>query len=249
MEPEDRVVLRLEGVRKAFGKKVVLAGLDLSVRRAEILVILGRSGAGKSLTLKTLTGLVRPDSGTITAFQRDVLTLDEREMRRLRRRFGYVFQGGALLNWLTAGENVALPLRENDLCPESEVPDRVHKALESVDLADAAPLYPDQLSGGMRKRVAVARSVAQEPVAILYDEPTTGLDPITTATIDRTILSTRDRTGLTSVVISHDLVSTWRIADRVAFLHEGQILACTSPEEFRARTEEPIRRFLDAQPE
>ncbi len=248
-ENGPRVVLRLEGVCKAFGAKKVLQGLDLEVRKGEILVILGRSGGGKSLTLKTLCGLVRPDAGRVTVFRQDLLSLDERDLRRLRRRIGYLFQSGALLNWMTAAENVALPLVENRLCPAGEVPERVRAALAVVDLADAADLMPDELSGGMRKRVALARALAQEPSALLYDEPTTGLDPITTATIDRLIVATRDRLGLTTVVISHDLDSTWRIADRVAMLHGGTIIVCAPPAEVRASGDPRVRRFLDALPE
>jgi phospholipid/cholesterol/gamma-HCH transport system ATP-binding protein len=246
---ESRVVLRLQDIRKSFGKNEVLRGLDLAVRKGEILVILGRSGSGKSLTLKTLVGLVRPDSGTVTCFKQDVLALPEKELRRLRSRIGYVFQSGALLNWMTAADNVALPLIENDLCAPGEVAGRVRDALAVVDLPDAGPLLPDQLSGGMRKRVALARAIVQEPSAILYDEPTTGLDPITTATIDRLIVATRDRVNVTTVVISHDLDSTFRMADRIAFLHEGRILACAPPDEFRASEIPEVRHFLDAQPE
>jgi phospholipid/cholesterol/gamma-HCH transport system ATP-binding protein len=244
-----RTVIRLKGVRKAFGEKVVLDDLDLEVRKSEILVILGGSGAGKSLTLKVMCGLVRPDAGSVTVFKQDLLSLDERDLRHLRRKFGYVFQSGALINWLSAEENVALPLQENDLCPPEEVEGRVRDSLAMVGLPEAGPLFPDQLSGGMRKRVALARGLAQQPLAILYDEPTTGLDPVSTATIDRVIKGTRDRTGLTSVVISHDLDSTFRIADRIAMLYEGRILACAPPEEFKALDLEPVRRFLQAVPD
>jgi phospholipid/cholesterol/gamma-HCH transport system ATP-binding protein len=244
-----RVVLRLRGIRKAFGDKVVLDGLDLEVRRSEILVILGRSGGGKSVTLKTLAGLVRPDAGEVMAFKQDVLALDERELRRLRRRFGYVFQSGALLNWMTAEQNVMLPLDESDTGTPGERLARVREVLALVDLPDAGPLFPDQMSGGMRKRVSLARALAQEPSAVLYDEPTTGLDPISTASIDRLITGTRDKTGLTSVVISHDLDSTFRIADRIALLHGGRIRAIADREAFRKLDDPEVRRFLDSQPE
>jgi phospholipid/cholesterol/gamma-HCH transport system ATP-binding protein len=253
MEPdtaaEPKVVLRLRGIRKAFGEKVVLDGLDLEVYKSEILVILGRSGGGKSLTLKSLAGLVRPDAGEVTAFKQDVLSLDDRELRRLRRRFGYVFQSGALLNWMTAAENIALPLEESDTGTPEERAARVREVLSLVELPDAGALYPDELSGGMRKRVSLARALAQSPSAILYDEPTTGLDPISTASIDRLIRATRDSTGLTSVVISHDLDSTFRIADRIALLHGGRIRAIAERDEFRKLPDPEVRRFLDAQPE
>ncbi len=243
-----RTVIRLEGVRKSFGEDVVLDGLDLEVRKSEILVVLGRSGAGKSVTLKVICGILRPDGGTVTAFKQDVAALDERGLRHLRERFGYVFQGGALLQWLTAEENIALPLVENDLCPPGEVEGKVRAALGMVDLRDAGALYPDQMSGGMRKRVALARAVVTEPNALLYDEPTTGLDPITTASIDRLIVATRDRTGVSSIVISHDLDSAFRIADRVAMLHGGRIVACAPPGEFRRSDQDAVRRFLQADP-
>lgn len=243
-----KTVLRLRGVRKAFGEKVVLDGMDLELRKSEILVVLGRSGAGKSVTLKVACGILRPDAGEVTAFRQDVTALDERGLRHLREKFGYVFQGGALLQWLTAAENIALPLVENDLCPPGEVEGKVRTALEGVDLKDAGRLYPDEMSGGMRKRVALARAVVTEPYALLYDEPTTGLDPITTASIDRLIVSTRDRTGVSSIVISHDLDSAFRVADRVAMLHGGRIVACAPPEEFRRSDHEAVRRFLQADP-
>jgi len=243
-----RSVISLKGVRKAFDEKVVLDSIDLEVRKGEILVVLGGSGAGKSLTLKVMCGLLRPDSGSVTVFKQDVLALDERSLRHLRRKFGYVFQSGALINWLTAAENVALPLIEHDLCPPGEVEGKAQETLALVGLPEAGPLMPDQLSGGMRKRVALARALVQEPNAILYDEPTTGLDPITTASIDRVIKDTRDRTGLTSVVISHDLDSAFRMADRVAMLYKGRIVACAPTEEFRALDLEPVRRFLNADP-
>jgi phospholipid/cholesterol/gamma-HCH transport system ATP-binding protein len=244
-----KVVIRLQGVRKAFDGKVVLDGIDLEVRKSEILVVLGRSGAGKSLTLKVMCGLMRPDGGSVTVFKQDVLALDERDLRHLRRRFGYVFQSGALINWLSAGDNVALPLLENDLCPEAEVEGRVQKALEAVALPDVAEMMPDELSGGMRKRVALARVLVAEPDAILYDEPTTGLDPITTASIDRLVVETRDRLGLTSVVISHDLDSAFRIGDRIAMLHKGRIVACAPPEEFKLSAHRAVSHFLRAEPE
>ena len=239
----------LRDVRKTFGEKVVLDGLDLEVRRSEVLVILGRSGAGKSVTLKVMCGLVLPDSGSVTVFNQDVLQLDERHLRRLRARFGYVFQSGALLNWMTAAENVALPLIENDLCEPGEVEGKVRRALALVGLPDAGDQTPDTLSGGMRKRVSLARALVAEPYAVLYDEPTTGLDPRSTATIDRLILSTRDSTGVTSVVISHDLDSAFRIADRVAMLHKGRIVACAPPAEFRELENDIVRRFLRAEPD
>ena len=257
MEPEapapaapaaPRTVIRLAGVRKSFGEKVVLDGLDLEVRKSEVLVILGRSGAGKSVTLKVICGILRPDAGEVSVFKKDLLALDERDLRHLRSNFGYVFQGGALLAWLTAEENIALQLLENDLCAPEEVGPRVRAALEMVELGDAAGLFPDQMSGGMRKRVALARAVVTRPYALLYDEPTTGLDPISTASIDRLILATREQTGVTSVVISHDLDSAFRIADRVAMLHGGRLVACAPPAEFRRSDHPAVRRFLEADP-
>lgn len=238
--------IRLVGLRKAFGKQEVLRGLDLEIPYGKITVIIGRSGTGKSVLLKQLMGLLRPDAGSIFIGDQDITRLPEAQFRRVRNRFGMVFQNAALFDSMTVYDNVAFPLREHSRLREKEIRVQVEAVLASVGLADAGEKDPHQLSGGMRKRVAVARALVRKPEFLLYDEPTTGLDPIMTAHVDELIRHTQDTSpGLTSVVISHDMEATLRIADKVAMMFEGRVIFEGVPEEFRTTDNPVVRQFVE----
>jgi len=231
---------------KAFGDKEVLRGIDLTVDEGSTFVVLGASGSGKTVLLKHVIGLLRPDRGSVEVNGLDMSRLQGPALIEARRMFGMVFQGAALFDSMTVFENVAFPLRERDRrVPFGEVRDRVVESLRVVDLGeDVLDLWPAQLSGGMRKRVALARALVADPKVVLYDEPTTGLDPITADSVDQMINQAKQRRGMTGVVISHDIASAFRVADRVAVLYDGRIAAQGTPEEVR-RSEEPyVKRFL-----
>lgn len=238
--------LRIRGLRKAFGPQQVLQGLDLDVPEGAITVVIGRSGTGKSVLLKCLMGLLRPDAGAIEIAGEDITKLPDARLRRVRNRFGMVFQNAALFDSMTVFENVAFPLREHTRMKEAEIRAAVLAGLADVGLEGAEAKEPSQLSGGMRKRVALARALIRKPEFLLYDEPTTGLDPIMTAQVDQLIRETQDHTpGLTSLVISHDMHATMQIADKVAMLWQGRVILEGPPELFE-RTDHPIvRQFVD----
>jgi phospholipid/cholesterol/gamma-HCH transport system ATP-binding protein len=236
--------LEIEGVTRAFGSNQVLRGIDLAITRGEILTLLGGSGTGKSVLLKHMIGLLRPDAGRVIVDGIDTTGLSERAWVDLRRRFGYVFQGAALFDSLSVFENVAYPLREHLSLGEEELHARVADCLSSVGLAGIEAMMPSELSGGMRKRVAVARAIALEPDVILYDEPTTGLDPANARRIGQLIVSLRDRLGVTSVVVTHELDLCFEISDRVALLKDGTIVACGPADEIKASRAPEVRAFL-----
>ena len=244
-DPAKRTDAAIEvaGVSKKFGKKVVLDGLDLTVRRGENYVVMGLSGTGKSVTLKIIAGLLAPDTGTVRVAGIDVVRAKRDDVSRVRESLGFLFQGAALIKWLSARENVALPLLEAGV-PEDEAEDRAQTLLADVGLAEAADQMPDELSGGQRKRVGFARAVAHRPKVILYDEPTTGLDPITKRTIDDLISRGRDDYGATGVVVSHDLRSAVQVGDRIGLLYEGRIIVQGTPKEFLASDHEVVRKFV-----
>lgn len=237
-------MIRIEGVSKSFGRRHVLRNCSLEVRKGECVVVIGSSGTGKSTLLRMVIGLLEPDEGTIYVDGLDVHRLDPEGLRKLRSRMGYLFQSGALINWLSVGENVALPLVENNHLPEGEVARRVDRALNMVGLAGTQRLMPDQLSGGMRKRVGLARSLVTEPEIILYDEPTTGLDPVTAHIIDQLIIDMQTKLGVTSMVVSHDMEGVYRVADRVAMLYDGRIIATGTPEDFRRSSDPIVKQFV-----
>lgn len=216
-------LVRFEDVAKRFGDKVVFDGLDLEVRRGETLALLGRSGAGKSVLLRHLLGLVRPDRGRVWLDGEDLTRLTERRWVSVRRRMGMVFQSGALFDSLTVGENVAYALREHRGWREEQIRARVAECLALVDLPGIEDLPPGALSGGMRKRVAVARAIAPAPELLLYDEPTTGLDPMTARRVNDLIVSLRARLGVTSIIVTHDMSTVVVAADRVAVLEDGRV--------------------------
>ena len=239
--------IRIVGLEKSFGTQKVLQGVDLELPLGQITVVIGRSGTGKSVLLKTLMGLMRPDGGSILIGGQDITKLPDRELLRVRNRFGMVFQHAALFDSMTVFDNVAFPLREHDRkMKEDEVKRRVDAALADVGLAQAGHKWVHELSGGMRKRAAVARALVRKPEYLLYDEPTTGLDPIMTAHVDELIRSAQDHTeGLTSLIISPDRHATRRIADKVAMLHEGRIIHEGTPEDFQTCDHPVVRQFVD----
>jgi len=234
----------LENVSKSFGDRQVLRDCSLEIASGETLVVIGSSGTGKSTLLRTIIGLEIPDTGRVLVEDKDVHELEPKELKRLRSRMGYLFQSGALINWLTVGENVALPLVETKRLGRSEIDDRVDKALDMVGLAGTRDMLPSQLSGGMRKRAGLARSIVTNPEIILYDEPTTGLDPVTAHIIDRLILDMGKMLGVTSVVVSHDMEGVYRVASRVAMLYDGRIIAMGTPDEFKDAADPIVRQFV-----
>ncbi len=245
----DAPFIEFRGVKKRFGPKVIYDDLTLSIRRGETLTIVGGSGTGKSVMLKLLIGLLKPDEGAIEVEGTDVVPLDEDQLLPIRRRISMLFQGGALFDSLSVGENVAYPLREHYSMTEAEIAARVEERLALVGLPGISAMKPDDLSGGMRKRVALARAIAADPEVVLYDEPTTGLDPLNTRRISELIRSVQRRLNVTSIVVTHDLGSAYMVSDRLAMLHERRIAAVLPTDEFRASTKPEIRAFVSAMDE
>jgi phospholipid/cholesterol/gamma-HCH transport system ATP-binding protein len=237
--------LEYTGVHKSFGSKVVLDGVDLAVRKGETLVILGGSGTGKSVLLKLTIGLLRADAGSIAVDGETVTDATELQWMEVRKKVSYMFQWGALFDSMSVYDNVAFPLRERHLCDEDDVEAKVMEKLDLVGLATARNLFPSDLSGGMRKRVSLARSIVTEPLCILYDEPTSGLDPITSDTINRLIRRMQSVLGVTSVVVTHDIQSMFRVADRVAFLYQGRMAFVGTPAEAREAEHPVLRGFIE----
>ncbi|MFO7179465.1 MAG: ABC transporter ATP-binding protein [Pseudomonadota bacterium] len=238
--------LRVERVERRFGDVYALRDVNLSVERGQIAVIIGGSGAGKTTLLKILIGLDRPTRGAVYLDGVDLASLKDRELNEFRKKLGMVFQYSALLDSMNVLDNVAFPLREHRKLKESEVRARVSEKLRALGLPAVENRYPSELSGGMRKRVALARALMLEPEVILYDEPTSGLDPITSRRVDDMILETRDKFGVTSVVISHDMASALHIADCVHLLAEGRIVASGGPREIVHSPHPLVRQFLDS---
>jgi phospholipid/cholesterol/gamma-HCH transport system ATP-binding protein len=240
-------MIELRDIHKTLGGQAVLNGLDLRVERGETLVIIGRSGSGKSVTIKHIVGLLRPDRGRVTVDGVDVAGLGKRGLFELRRKFGVLFQSGALINWLTVYDNVALPLREHtDMTPE-EVDRVVTEKLDLLALAPHAAKTPADLSGGMKKRAGLARAIVMDPEILLYDEPTSGLDPVMASRINQLIRDVKDRLGVTSVVVTHDMDSAYAIADRIAMLYGGRIIQVGTPEEIRETDDAVVRQFVEGQ--
>lgn len=237
--------IRVRGLEQKFGSQVVLRGVDLDVVRGETLVLLGGSGGGKSVLLKHLPGLLRPWKGSVMVDGVDISTLDERALSPYRRKVGIMFQGSALFDSMSVGENVAFPLRESGGMDEAAILDRVSEVLEIVRLPGQQDKMPADLSGGMRKRVALARAVVGQPACVLYDEPHAGLDPITADSIDHLIKDLQVHHGMTNVVVTHEMRSVFHIADRVVFLQEGRIHWSGSPEELKATRDPVLRPFVD----
>lgn len=240
-------LISYQGLKKSFGKKRIYDNLSLEVEKGETLTVIGRSGTGKSVLLKCLIGLLYPDKGQVVFDGRDVAGLSEPEMRDIRRRVSMVFQGAALFDSLSVGENVAYPLREQmpEMTPD-EIHNRVEEVLHMVNLPGIDAMRPADLSGGMKKRVGLARAIATQPEVILWDEPTTGLDPISTRIIDDLIVTMKQKLGCTSIVVTHDMDSAFRVSDRMAMLARRKIVACGTVAQMKASTDVDVRAFFDA---
>ncbi len=237
--------IELDCLTKRLGGRPVLDKLSLRVPPGEVFVIIGPSGTGKSVTLKHMIGLMTPDDGRVRVQGEDITNASPRLLDAVRTKFGVLFQNGALLNSLTVAENVALPLREHTSLPEAEIQRIVREKLAMVELDGFEDTMPDALSGGMRKRVGLARAIVREPMIILYDEPTSGLDPVMSNVINHLILNMKRRLGVTSVVVTHDMASAYLIADRIAMIHRGRILQEGTPKEILQTTEPVVRQFID----
>jgi phospholipid/cholesterol/gamma-HCH transport system ATP-binding protein len=238
-------MIRLLDVHKSFGPKRVLEGFTLDIAEGETMVVIGYSGTGKSVAIKHIVGLLEPDEGEVWVDGVEVPKLSRKELYELRSHIGYVFQFAALFDSYSIGENVAMGLRKQGLLRPDEIDQRVHEALALVDLPDVADRFPAELSGGMRKRVGIARAIALRPKYILYDEPTTGLDPVTSATIDELMIRMRDTLGVTSVVITHDMRSAYSVGTRIAMLYEGRVRQVGSVDEIRHTTDPVVRQFIE----
>ncbi|MCH9649962.1 MAG: ABC transporter ATP-binding protein [Deltaproteobacteria bacterium] len=245
MEPTGPIKIRLEQIFKAFGEKKVLRGVDLQVHEGESLVILGGSGTGKSVLLKHVIGLLKPDSGTVTVDGTDLASLDYREITHFRRRFGMAFQGGALFDSMDVFHNIAFPLERTRRFNRSQIRARVEECLALVRLEGTEKKAPSELSGGMRRRIGFARAIALEPQILLFDEPTSGLDPVMTAVIDDVILDLKRTLQSTTITITHDMTSAFRIADRLAMLHHGKVIAEASPEGMKNSPDPRVRQFIE----
>ena len=237
-------LIELRNIYKRFGRLIVLDGVSLDVERGKNLVVLGASGSGKSVMLKHIVGLLKPDRGEVWFDGQRIDELSERDLGPVRRRIGYLFQQGALFDSLTNAQNIAFPLAEHTKMDKTEVEATVREKLKLIGLPDVGAKMPGQLSGGQRKRVALARAIAMEPEVLLYDEPTTGLDPIRSDVINELILKLQREINVTSVVVTHDMHSALKVADRVVMLHEGKLIFDGTPDEVRATDNEIVSRFV-----
>jgi phospholipid/cholesterol/gamma-HCH transport system ATP-binding protein len=238
-------MIKIRGLHKSYGEQSVISGVDLDIHDGETLVILGRSGSGKSVLVKHLLGLNIPDSGSIEMDDLQVVGLSRKEIYKLRSRFGYLFQGAALFDSMTVGENVGLGLVENTKMSESEIAAIVTDRLQMVGMEGVEDKKPSELSGGMKKRAGLARAIAMDPEVIIYDEPTTGLDPIMSDLIGDLILDLQERLKITSVVVTHDMTLCYKIADKVAMLFEGKIIFHGTVEELKNTEDAIVRQFIE----
>ena len=242
-------MIRIQGLRKAFGSQPVLQGVDLDVATGEIMIIIGRSGGGKSVLLKHLLGLLRPDAGAVLVDGVDITKLRGAALEAVRRRYGVVFQGGALFDSMSVFDNVAFPLREKTNLAAGDIAQRVEEKLLQVGLVDMGHKNPAEISGGMRKRVAIARALVTEPEIVFFDEPTTGLDPILVNTIHHLIQDLHRKFRFTAVMVSHEIPEIFEIADRVAMLHEGRIVEVGPPAQLQASQNRVVQKFIRGEPE
>ena len=238
-------MIEVRDLKKSFGTTRVLDGVSLEIRTGESIVIIGRSGGGKSILLKHLIGLLQPESGQVLIDQQPIVGMNERQLLKVRRKFGMLFQSAALFDSLTVAENISFVLRREGKLTSTEMSRKVDEALAMVDLSGTGDVKPAELSGGMRKRVGLARAIVYEPEIVLYDEPTTGLDPVVADSIDRLILRVCERLKVTTVVVTHDMRSARRLGQRILMLHEGRIYASGTPDEMFQSTDPIVRRFID----
>lgn len=245
--PEE--IIGIKNVYKAFDSKEVHMGVNLSIEKGENITVLGGSGSGKSVLLKEITGLLKPDSGDVIVEGENIVSLDERELVNVRKKIGMLFQGAALFDSLTVEENIAYPLRESANFPENEIKDIVARNLEMVGLPDIEDKMPSDLSGGMKKRVGLARAMARNPKILLYDEPTTGLDPPNITRINNLIRDMQKQFGITGVIITHDVQSAFEISDKIAFLYHGKIVFTGTVEEAKNTDVEILSDFINAKME
>jgi phospholipid/cholesterol/gamma-HCH transport system ATP-binding protein len=241
---EKEIVIEMKNVHKTFGTRKILKGMNISVRRGETMVILGPSGTGKSVTLKHITGLVSPDEGDCLVFGESISFSKEKIRKKIRSRMGVLFQSGALINWLSVFDNVALPLREHKLATEKEIHHIVMEKLRWLDLVHAKNNFPGDISGGMKKRAGIARALTTNPEILLYDEPTSGLDPVMSNVFNELILRLQKELSVTSIVVTHDMASAYMIADRISFVYEGEVIFCGSPTEVQAAGSPIIQQFI-----
>jgi len=238
-------MIEVRNLRKSFGGQPVLDEVSFRIENGESVVIIGRSGSGKSVVLKHLIGLLQPDAGAVLIDGENIVSMNERQLLRVRRKFGMVFQGAALFDSMTVAENVAFGLRRHEHLTEREIADRVAGILEIVDLPGTENKKPAELSGGMRKRAGLARAMIYEPQIVLYDEPTTGLDPIVSDSIDQLMVRVRDRLKVTTVVVTHDMRTARRVGQRVLMLHDKRIYASGTADEIFASQDAVVRQFID----
>jgi phospholipid/cholesterol/gamma-HCH transport system ATP-binding protein len=238
-------MIEVRNLKKSFGSHSVLDGVNLLIEKGESVVIIGRSGGGKSVLLKHLIGLIKPDSGQVLIEGQDIVPMNERQLLPIRRKFGMLFQGAALFDSMTVAENVAFPLRRDRSLSEEQIAQKVAEMLEMVDLPGVEDKNPSELSGGMRKRVGLARAIIYHPEIVLYDEPTTGLDPIVSDSIDNLILRVRDRLDVTTVVVTHDMRSARRLGQRILMLHDRRIYAAGTPDEVFDSKDPVVRQFIE----
>jgi phospholipid/cholesterol/gamma-HCH transport system ATP-binding protein len=248
-DPSSEAAISVINLRVSYGEREILHGITFDIRRGETMVILGGSGSGKSTLLRTLVGLEKPTSGEVWIQGGNIAKISEREMDSIRKKMGMSFQGSALFGSLTVGENVALPLREHTDLKESTIRVMVRIKLAQVGLGDFEDFMPSELSGGMKKRPAVARALAMDPEILFFDEPSAGLDPIIAAGLDQLILELKKAYAITIVVVTHELASAFLIADRMVYVEKGNIIALGTKEEFRASDHPRVRQFLDRRPE
>lgn len=238
-------MIEIVDLHKSFGEKKVLDGVNLTINRGETLTIIGRSGEGKSVLLKHIIGLLQPDFGKVIIDGEDISRFDRSEMVGLRMRFGMLFQGSALFDSMTVDENVGLGLREHNVFEEGKIRRIITEKLAQVGLSGIQRIKPAELSGGMKKRVGLARAIAMEPEFVLYDEPTTGLDPIMADAINDLIINMKDTLNITSIAVTHDMVSAYKISDRIAMLYDGRIIKTGTPEEIKKSDSEIVQQFIN----